>query len=151
MKHVINGLGIVLLLLSFSLKAGNVSEHFVNKAIIGTHDFTLQWLDNSRVGNRGKIEFSRLGDGIVAKGYQEERVDNELNFMKFSGNVVVISQRELRITGDLVTRIHHINGGEVLYRTGTFVFKAHGKRQYWRLQNHRKHEVIDYVDIHFIK
>ncbi|CCN72903.1 hypothetical protein [Vibrio nigripulchritudo] len=151
MKYIIRGFGVILLLCSLSLRAGNVSDDFINKSIIGTHNFTLQWLDNFNTGNQGEIEFTRLGNEIIAKGYQEERNGDELNFMEFRGNVIVVNQRELRITGDLVTRIDHINGGEVLHRTGTFIFKAHGKRQYWRLQNQREHEVMDYVDIHFKK
>lgn len=141
----------ILLLFSLSLKAANVSDDFINKSILGTHDFTLQWLDNFNSGNRGKIEFTRLGDEIIAKGYQEELSGDGLNFMEFSGHTIVVNQSELRITGYLVTRIDHINGGDVLNRTGTFIFKVNGKRQYWRLQNQREHEVIDYVDIHFKK
>ena len=151
MKYVIHGFGLILLLCSLSLKANSVSKDYINRLIIGEHDFTLQWLDNSNTGNRGKIEFTRSDNKIIAKGYQEERNGDELNFMKFSGNVVVVNQHELRITGELVTRINHINNGEVFYRTGTFIFKAHGKRQYWRLQNKREYEVMDYVDIHFKK
>jgi len=141
----------ILLVLSLPLKAATVSDNFINQSLLGNHGFTLQWLDNSNLGKRGEIEFVRIDDDIVVNGYQEEFIGDELNFMDFTGKVTFISERELRIEGDLQTRVNHIAYGEVLHRSGEFIFKAFGKRQYWRLQNKREHEVMDYVDIHFKK
>jgi hypothetical protein len=133
------------------LKAEPVSNEFIAASVIGKHDFTLQWLDNFNTGKRGEIEFIRSGNEILAKGYQAERNGDELNFMTFAGTVLIFTERELRIKGTLITRVDHINEGEAIYRTGIFIFKAHGNRKYWRLQNQVEHEVMDYVDIHFKK
>ena len=149
MKTIINAVCIVLLFLSVSAKSETVSDGFINKYILGNHDFTLQWLDNFNTGNHGRITFTRVDGHIVANGYEEEVIGEDLNFMEFNGRVIVVSPHELHITGDLITSISYINGGNGFRRSGTFIFKAHGKRQYWRLQNMREHEVMDYVDIHF--
>ena len=151
MKYVIPMFGMILLMCNLSLKAETVSNEFIETSVIGKHDFTLQWLDNFNTGQRGEIEFIRSGNEILAKGYQAERNGDELNFMKFTGNVLVFTERELRIKGNLMTRVSHINEGKALYRTGIFIFKVQGNRQYWRLQNQAEYEVMDYVDIHFKK
>lgn len=149
MKYALPGFAFLILFCSLSLRAENDANDFIHQSILGAHDFTLQWLDNANVGKRGKIKFTRVGNTLLAHGFQEEQIDEEVNYMQFSGDVVVVNPREIHIAGELVTRVHHINNGNVLRRCGTFIFKAHGKRQYWRLQNMREHEVMDYVDIHF--
>ncbi|MDA0147108.1 hypothetical protein [Vibrio sp. LaRot3] len=144
-------LGLLLVSMSSFVNAAGDADAFIDRAILGSHPFTLQWINDANALKPGEIIFVRDGNEIIAKGYQEEPVSNGVNFMEFEGKVKVINPRELRITGSLITRVDHIAGGEALLREGEFIFKAHGQRQYWRMQNMRVHEVTDYVDIHFKK
>ncbi len=128
----------------------NASTNYVQNNIIGLHDFTLQWLDDDNSGNRGQLTIIQRDNKLIASGYQEEKRGKELNYMQLDGSVTVINKREFHITGKLVTRVDHINL-EPYVREGTFIFKAWGKRPYWRMQNMRDHDVTDYVDIHFKK
>jgi len=150
LKHIKLLCVMTLLVLTLPLKAA-VSDDFINQSLLGDHDFTLQWLDNFNKGNKGEIEFVRIDGDIMVNGYHNELIGADFNYMDFTGKVTFISEREIRIEGDLLTKINHINNGAELRRSGEFIFKAHGKRQYWRLQNKREHEVMDYVDIHFKK
>ena len=59
--------------------------------------------------------------------------------------------KPLYVTGEIITRVHHINEGMPCERSGTFEFHAKGQRQYWRMQqiDNPCDRVADYIDVYF--
>jgi len=59
--------------------------------------------------------------------------------------------RELRFNGKILSRVSYINKGQPCESTGLVIFKASGKRKYWRLQSmlNCDGESTDYIDIFF--
>ena len=146
---------LVLLLLScIAIPVHAVSPKQIEDNILGEHGLTLQWLDNQNKGNRGSAKIFKKDDTLRIEGYQHETNDGQLNYLKINGTIKVISLRELEFKGTITTKVNYINDGLEYERTGTYLFKAWGKRRYWRMQTNRTqpdgdHDVTDYIDIHF--
>ncbi len=140
--------------LSATVPAVAADQSQLDALIVGTHPLTLQWLDNFGRGNRGSMTVVRKDNELVARGYQEEQYQGERNWLRLSGIIRVMNERELELDGTISTRISYINDGIEHERKGRFHFKAWGKRPYWRMQNNRTQpdkgfEVTDYIDIYF--
>lgn len=121
-------------------KAGGGKED----RLVGRHGFRLQWIEG---GGRGTATIMRTDKGLFVDARQEARGD----YVTLRGELQMVNPKELVITGEIVTRVSHIAGGNACPRQGTFTFKAKGDRKFWRLQEMQNpcSEVVDYVDIFF--
>ena len=65
--------------------------------------------------------------------------------------MTIVSPLEIRITGSIITKVSHVNGGKPVKRKGTYRFTIAGARRYWRMQemNNPMDNCCDYVDIYF--
>jgi hypothetical protein len=114
----------------------------------GKHAFTLQWISWDEPGS---VEIQSAGNGWYTVQGGQESSEND-NFITIDGKLKPLSERELKFEGRIESQIDHLFGGEVCVREGEQLFKATGKRKYWRLQNMTNCEggrVTDYVDIYF--
>jgi len=113
--------------------------------LLGRHMFSLQWISHEKFG----IATVTRQDGI--RLYIDARQELNGDYVTLKGDVRVADAKEFAVTGEIVTRVHHINGGNACIRQGTFVFKATGIRKYWRLQEMKNpcEDVLDYVDVFF--
>lgn len=155
MKHYILIVIIFLGVLVPQALCGQVSDS-LRQAVLGEHALTLQWLDNQNHGKTGKCLITENKRKLKLDGHQEETVDCKKNFLKMAGTVSIRNARELKFHGTITTKVNYINGGKEHVRKGTFIFKVHGQRRYWRMQNGREQpdgdsQVTDYIDIHFKK
>ncbi|MDO5691276.1 MAG: hypothetical protein Q4G70_02205 [Pseudomonadota bacterium] len=122
------------------------------RMIVGTHPLTLQWLPD---GTPAGVAFIHKKDGkIWIDGAQEE--DGAAgDYFTINGEIRIINAREFEFVGKAVSSIKHVNGGKPYERSGKFLFKAWGKRKYWRMQNMTQpdgpHTLTDYIDIFFEK
>ena len=129
---------------------GTVVENDVAEAeqkLLGKHMFSLQWVSHTKFGT---AIVTRKDTGLYIKARQE--LDG--NFVTLKGDVRVVNAREFTVTGELVTRVSYINGGNACVRNETFTFKATGARKYWRLQEMQNpcepgYNLVDYVDVYF--
>ena len=95
----------------------------------------------------GAANITRKETGLYIDARQE--VDGD--FVTLTGDLRVVNAKEFTVTGELVTRVHHINNGNACPRSGTFTFKAKGTRKYWRMQemDNPCDNAADYVDVYF--
>ena len=106
--------------------------------------FSLQW-----------ISWERFGSAVVTRGKQGLEIDarQELDgdFVTLKGTIEIIDEKAFNFTGEVVTRVHHINNGIACKRDGTFEFRATGTRKYWRMQQMENpcDPVTDYIDVFF--
>jgi len=112
----------------------------------GKHHLTLQWIESKQPGTA--ILKKQPDDTYTIKG---EHKDSKGNYLTIDGKLEVISARELHFEGEVLTKVDHIYGGNVCKRAGKQVFKAYGKRKYWRMHDKINCDgvVRDYVDIFF--
>ncbi|MGE9984965.1 hypothetical protein [Desulfovibrio sp. SGI.169] len=113
------------------------------KKLLGKHMFSLQWIE----GPMGTATVSSK-DGMLRIDAKQKYKDD---YVTLNGDVEVIDDKTFLVTGELVTRVSYIYGGEICPRNGTFTFKVTKNRKYWRLQemaNCQSH-VVDYVDVYF--
>lgn len=114
--------------------------------LLGTHKFALQWISWDTFGT---ATVTRKDGGLYIDASQELGGD----YVTLRGKLAVVEPGTFVVTGGLVTRVHHLNGGQACPREGTFTFKAKGKRKYWRLQEMDNPcaggGVVDYVDVFF--
>lgn len=114
----------------------------------GLHSFTIQWITFNK-SNPGKVNIKRIGD-------EEYSVQGEQRDVK-SGDYVTIKGtflnqgKTLKFNGTIISKIKFINGGQPCELKGLSIFKASGKRQYWRLQQmlNCDGQTTDYIDIFF--
>lgn len=110
---------------------------------------SLQWISWEKMG-KIKIANADNEGWHIAQGLQNS--DENQDYLKVDGKIKQISPSELLFDGVIESRVSFVNSGEPCLRTGTFHFKATGKRKYWRLQEMENCEgnmVTDYVDIYF--
>ena len=114
------------------------------KKLLGKHMFSLQW-----------ISWEQFGTAVVTRGKQGLEIDarQELDgdFVTLKGTIEIIDEKAFNFTGEVVTRVHHINNGIACKRDGTFEFRATGTRKYWRMQQMENpcDPVTDYIDVFF--
>lgn len=127
-------------------KASLSSEQLTaaEKKLLGKHMFSLQW-----------ISWEQFGTAVVTRGKQGLEIDakQELDgdFVTLKGTIEIIDEKAFNFTGEVVTRVHHINNGIACKRDGTFEFRATGTRKYWRMQQMENpcDPVTDYIDVFF--
>lgn len=114
------------------------------KKLLGKHMFSLQW-----------ISWEQFGSAVVTRGKQgleiDARQELDSDFVTLKGTIEIIDEKAFNFTGEVVTRVHHINNGIACKRDGTFEFRATGTRKYWRMQQMENpcDPVTDYIDVFF--
>jgi len=114
----------------------------------GLHAFTIQWITFNKK-NPGSVMVKSLGSGKYSiEGEQRDKNKNEYVTIK---GTFTPSGQQLYFDGKIVSRIAYINNGNPCESTGAAVFKASGKRKYWRLQSMLNCDgtTTDYIDIFF--
>jgi len=112
----------------------------------GKHALTLQWISWDEPGSVTIIPAENGWYTITGRQAKNE------DYLKITGRIKPVSERELEFEGEIESRISHLNNGEPCLKTGKKTFKATGDRQYWRLQdmsNCENASTLDYVDIYF--
>lgn len=114
---------------------------------VGRHSITLQWISWEKPGS---VQITKARNGtyrIVGRQRSDDRQDS----LRIDGRLTVVSPKELRFTGKIITRIHHIYEGKPCVRDGDYSFLFTGQRKYWRLQDMLNCSGVetDYVDIYF--
>ncbi|QJD97311.1 hypothetical protein HH214_16265 [Mucilaginibacter robiniae] len=115
---------------------------------VGSHSFTIQWIAFNKA-KPGTVMIKSLGkDEYSIEGEQRDKLKNDYITIK---GTFLARGRELKFNGKIVSRISYINGGQPCESTGLVIFKASGKRKYWRLQSmlNCDGESTDYIDIFF--
>ena len=119
----------------------------VARNILGDHPCSLQWISWKKFG---KVTISEGSDGrIYCRGGQN---GDDGDYLKIDGYVTIVTPLHIRITGTIITKVSHINGGKPVTRKGTYNFTIAGARKYWRMRemnNPSPDGVTDYVDIYF--
>jgi hypothetical protein len=114
----------------------------------GSHSFTIQWISFNN-STPGKVAIKKIGeDEYSIQGEQRDPKTNEYVTIK---GTFLDRGRILKFNGKIVSKINSINGGQPCELTGLSIFKASGKRQYWRLQQMLNCDGVttDYIDIFF--
>lgn len=119
--------------------------------LVGDHLLTLQWLGWGDLSGAGRLRVEDRGDNLAASGEQLGSGENDGDYLRISGRIVSASRDGFVFEGDIAIRVHHNAGGAECKRSGTFHFKATGKRRYWRMQemDNPCDGVTDYVDVYF--
>ena len=112
--------------------------------LAGKHEFSLQWISWDDFGV-ATVTKERGMWRIVGRQDSQENDD----FMTIDGVITEIDTHEFKFEGTIVTRIHHIAGGEVVTRTGPKTFRMTRGRPYWRMMemNNPEDGVVDYIDV----
>ena len=114
----------------------------------GPHSFSIQWISFNRA-NPGTVIIKPFGKSSYSiEGEQRDKAKNE--YVTIKGIFEVVG-RELLFDGKIVSRIATINNGQPCELKGPAVFRASGKRKYWRLQQmlNCDDQTTDYIDIFF--
>ncbi|GAA4807136.1 hypothetical protein [Lysobacter hankyongensis] len=119
--------------------------------LVGEHLLTLQWIGWGDLSGAGRLSVEDSGDTLSASGEQLGSGDNAGDYLRMSGRIVSASRDGFVFEGDIAIRVHHNADGAECKRSGTFHFKATGKRRYWRMQemDNPCDGVTDYVDVYF--
>lgn len=115
----------------------------------GQHPFTIQWITFEKGNNAGTVLIRSIGDHEYSiEGEQRDKAKNDYVTIK---GTFLAKGRELKFNGKIVSRISYINDGKPCESTGLAIFKASGKRRYWRLQQMLNCDgsSTDYIDIFF--
>jgi len=112
--------------------------------LLGKRKFSVQWISWEKFG---VANITRKDGGL----YIEARQELDGNYVTLKGELTVVSAKEFKVKGELVTRASDTNEGKPCVRNETFTFKVTGKRKYWRLQemDNPCAEHVDYVDVFF--
>lgn len=112
--------------------------------LLGKHKFSLQWISWERFG---VAEVKRGRNGLEINAKQSLNGD----WVTVRGTVEVIDERAFLVTGQIITKVYHINNGQPCERSGTYEFRATGNRKYWRMQqmDNPCDSATDYVDVFF--
>jgi hypothetical protein len=116
---------------------------------VGQHSFTIQYLTFDKNSKPGTVIIRSLGtDEYSIEGAQRDIQKNEYVTIK---GTFLVRGRELKFNGKIVSRISYINNGQPCESNGLVIFKASGKRKYWRLQQMLNCDGVstDYIDIYF--
>jgi len=114
----------------------------------GSHSFTIQWISFNN-STPGKVVIKKIRDDEYSiQGEQRDKKKNE--YVTINGTFLNRGSI-LKFNGKIVSKINSINGGQPCELTGLSIFKASGKRQYWRMQQmlNCDGETTDYIDIFF--
>lgn len=132
-------------------KAANGLDAAAKARLVGDHLLTLQWLGWGDLSGAGRLRIEDRGDSLAASGEQLGSGDNAGDYLRMSGWIVSASRDGFVFEGDIAIRVHHNADGAECKRSGTFHFKATGKRRYWRMQemDNPCDGVTDYVDVYF--
>ena len=132
-----------LLVLSFSTAAQTIPVR------VGQHLFTIQYITFEKGNKAGTVMIRSLGNNEYSiEGEQRDKLKNDYVTIK---GTFLARGRELKFNGKIVSRISYVNGGQPCESTGLVIFKASGKRKYWRLQQMLNCDGVstDYIDIFF--
>jgi len=136
----------LLLILSLILKLPAFAQHEPIRS--GQHAFTLQWIDLDKHGP-GLVMIQSLGENKYSiEGEQRDKTKKEYITIK---GTIVADDESLYFDGKIVSKVGFVNNGKPCEMSGPAVFKAVGKRRYWRLQRMMNCDGIssDYIDIYF--
>ncbi len=133
---------LILLLIPFVISAKSKKE-----VRSGNHDLTLQWIESKKPG---KIFFQKTGQNSFSVEGEHKSTSND-DYLSITGTIEVLSPTELEFNGKITSKVYHIYEGKPCVREGKQIFKAHGKRKYWRMKEKINCDgvVTDYVDIFF--
>lgn len=112
----------------------------------GKHALTLQWISWDQPGSVTIIPSENGWYTITGRQAKNE------DYLKITGRIKPLNERELEFEGEIETRVSHLNNGEPCLKTGKKLFKATSSRAYWRLQdmsNCESASTLDYIDIYF--
>ena len=129
----------------------------LERKVVGKHMLSLQWISWKYFGT---VTIKKEADGTLScKGEQLARkckdaeqgnIDND-DYVKLDGKIEIVDKNHLNFTGEIRTKIYHINNGQEVLREGTFNFEATGNRKFWRMFPvlNPADECADYIDIYF--
>lgn len=131
----------------FSQSSIKFNKDVFQKNLIGQHGITLQWIGWE---NRGVIKVTKEDNVLRVVGEQKGK-ENETDFVRIDGTLEVINDKEIKFSGQIITKVSYNNGGEPCEKNGSYTFKKMGTRRYWRLQEMQNCDgvVVDYVDLYF--
>ena len=132
----------------------------LERKVVGKHLLTLQWISWESYGS---VEIKKEADGTLSchgeqlarkcpKGTEQGNIDND-DYVKLDGTIEIVDKDHLIFTGEIRTKVYHINHGQEVLREGTFNFVTKENRHYWRMQEmiNPIDECVDYIDIYFKK
>jgi len=137
-----------LLLIATLFTSFFITQEKVKPVREGSHSFTIQWISFNN-STPGKVVIKKIGDDEYSiQGEQRDKKKNEYVTIK---GTFLNRGSILKFNGKIVSKINSINGGQPCELTGLSIFKASGKRQYWRMQQmlNCDGETTDYIDIFF--
>lgn len=131
--------------------AGQGLDAAARARLVGEHMLTLQWLGWGDLSGAGRVMVEDAGDTLPMRGEQRGTGENADDYVRIDGRILSASRDGFVFQGEILTRVHHIANGSECRRSGTFTFKATGKRRYWRLQemDNPCDSATDYVDVYF--
>jgi hypothetical protein len=123
-----------------------IEDASTHERLLGEHPLALQWISWNHFG---KVSITEAGGRLRVLGEQRARKGNDL--LTIDGFITTVQARQFTFEGRVLTRISHLNGGRECLREGRMVFRATGKRRYWRLRqmDNPCDAVVDYVDVYF--
>ena len=149
MKKLFLSFLVFVTLQNFCLAQGSYQQ-LLNR-YVGERKITLQWLDTSPTQKckPGKAVISQE-DGEMALRIKGEQVKDASNYVKIEGTVEPVSATEFKFTGKIVSRVSYLYEGAECVKEGTYTFKKHQGRAFYRLQEKTNCDgsAVDYVDIY---
>ena len=112
----------------------------------GKHLFALHWISWK---NFGSVVIKKINTNKYSvKGAQK---DSKGNFVTIDGFLRPINRGEMKLSGEIKSKVSGNNNGELCVKKGKFTFLCLPGRKYWRLQERENcgGEVVDYIDIFF--
>lgn len=131
----------------FAQSSVKFNKEIFQRNLIGQHGITLQWVSWE---NRGVVKITKEGDLLRIKGEQKSK-ENQTDIVSIDGTLEVISDKEIKFSGQITTIVSYNNEGKPCEKNGVHTFKKTGNRRYWRLQEMQNCDgvVVDYVDLYF--
>ncbi len=130
----------------------------LERKVVGKHMLSLQWISWESFGS---VEIKKEADGTFScrgeqlarkctKDVEQGNIDND-DYVKLDGTIEIVDADHLVFTGEIRTKVYHINNGQEVLRSGTFNFVTKEKRKYWRMQeiSNPADNCADYIDIYF--
>lgn len=132
---------------SFAQSSVKFNKEAFQKNLIGQHAITLQWVSWE---NKGIVKITKEGELLRIKGEQKSK-ENQTDIVSIDGTLEIISDKEIKFSGQIITTVSYNNGGNPCEKNGIYTFKKTGNRRYWRLQEMQNCDgvVVDYVDLYF--
>lgn len=130
----------------------------LERKVVGKHLLTMQWISWESYGS---VDIKKEADGTLScrgeqlarkctKGVEQGNIDND-DYVKLDGTIEIVDKDHLVFTGEIRTKVYHINNGQEVLRSGTYNFVTKENRKYWRMQelDNPADNCADYVDIYF--